>query len=174
MRGALLRVASARRFRLRVHAYTPVSARRATASSQRLTVRNTATTTPSVAVTPHSRALLRWYRQASRPVATSRARKPCGEPTITRAPMTTSSGSGLPVADHRCDSAPAGAPEGTPAGLASVWVVAAASEFRHSRAATTTRTTVTAVHIQTRNGGDGMERPPFRDPRRACESWGEG
>jgi hypothetical protein len=50
-------VASPRRLRFRVHLRTPVPASRATASSQRFSVRNTDTTTPSVAVDPQSRAL---------------------------------------------------------------------------------------------------------------------
>ena len=53
------RTASPARLRLFVHARTPVPASRATASSQRSAVANTATATPFVAVSPHRRALLR-------------------------------------------------------------------------------------------------------------------
>jgi hypothetical protein len=51
--------ASPARLRLRVQARTPVPARSATASSHRSAVANTATAMPSVAVSPHSRALAR-------------------------------------------------------------------------------------------------------------------
>ena len=53
------RVASSRKSTLRVQARTPVPASSATASSHRSSVANTATATPLVAVSPHSRALAR-------------------------------------------------------------------------------------------------------------------
>src|SRR3712207_5057581 len=74
---------------------------------------------------------------------------------MTRPLSTTSSGSGSPVVDHAGDSAPAGVPSGASAGGAGVLRVAAASEFRHTRAATTISATVAATHTHPRSGGRG-------------------
>src|SRR4051794_8607002 len=72
---------------------------------------------------------------------------------MTRPLSTTLSGSGFPDADQASETASAGVPVGMPAAALVVLSVAAASEPRHSRAATTTSATVAAVHTQTRTGG---------------------
>src|SRR5215212_7514827 len=81
-----------------------------------------------------------------------------------RPPWTTVDGIGSPRADQASDTAPAGVPSRTPAGAEVVLSVAAASEPRHSRVATTSSATVAAVQRTTRRGGrtgDGLRSSPF-------------
>src|SRR4051812_33026473 len=78
---------------------------------------------------------------------------PCRSPTITRLPATTCSGRTPAVRLQACNTSPAGDPLGSAAGEAVEREVAAASEPRHNRVATTTSARVAAVQTQTRRGG---------------------